>query len=293
MERRIALIGFGEAARAFAPGLSAHLCAYDRKTDAPDTRAAAASAMAQAGVRCAADARDAAADADAVLSLVTADQAVVAAGAGDRLPDGAWWFDMNSVAPDTKRAAAAAVAARGGRYLDVAVMAPVLPRRTAVPLLVSGPDAQDGATFLRQLGFAEVAVAGEAVGMASAIKMIRSVMVKGIEALSVECALAADAAGVLDAVVASLDASWPGADWRDRFDYNLDRAMLHGERRAAEMEEVAATLDALGTGAAMSRATVHRQRGVGTLHIAPPPGLNAKLRALAPFTHIPVEEAAA
>jgi hypothetical protein len=107
------------------------------------------------------------------------------------------------------------------------------------------------------------------------------VMVKGIEALSAECVLAAEAAGVREAVTASLEASWPGADWAARFDYNLDRMMRHGVRRAAEMEEVVATLDALGTGSAMSRATALRQRAIGARALTPPEGLAAKLEALA------------
>jgi 3-hydroxyisobutyrate dehydrogenase-like beta-hydroxyacid dehydrogenase len=273
MERRLALIGFGEAARAFAPGLSASLRGYDRKDDADMHDAFAADGV----VAC--DSPGNALDgAEGVLSLVTADQALAAARASDGLARDAFWFDMNSVAPNTKRAAAEAV---GGRYVDVAVMAPVHPKRTAVPLLVAGPHAADGADFLRDLGFRDVSIAGDAVGAASAIKMIRSVMVKGIEALSAECVLAAEAARVRGAVIASLDASWPGADWATRFDYNLDRMMAHGVRRAAEMEEVVATLDALGTGSAMSRATVERQRAIGALGIAPPDGLDAKLEMLA------------
>ena len=75
-------------------------------------------------------------------------------------------------------------------------------------------------------------------------------------------------------VIASLDASWPGADWARRFDYNLDRMMVHGLRRAAEMEEVVKTLDALGTGSAMTRGTVERQRAMGVAAAcAPPEGL--------------------
>jgi hypothetical protein len=197
---------------------------------------------------------------------------------------------MNSVAPDTKRAAAQAIAARNGRYVDVAVMAPVHPKRTAVPLLVAGPQAEAGAAVLRAIGFRDVTVVGEHVGAASAIKMIRSVMVKGIEALSAECVLAADAAGVRDAVIASLDASWPGADWGARFDYNLDRMIVHGGRRAAEMEEVVATLDALDTGSAMSRGTVARQRAIGALGLTPPDGLDAKIATLHPFVSIAVEK---
>lgn len=280
MERRLTLIGFGEAARAFAPGLDARLSGYDLKLDAQADRADMAAAFASYGVEACDGAGQALDRADAVLSLVTADQALPAARACDGLAPGALWFDMNSVAPDTKRAAAEVITAAGGRYVDVAVMAPVHPKRHAVPLLVAGPDAEEGADFLRAIGFRDVTVAGDRIGAASAIKMIRSVMVKGIEALSAECVLAAEAAGVRDAVIASLDASWPGADWGTRFDYNLDRMMLHGNRRAAEMQEVVATLDALGTGSAMSRATTERQRAIGARGLTPPDGLDAKLKAL-------------
>lgn len=279
MMERVALIGFGEAAQAFAPALNAMLAAYDRKTDHPAIRDAKYADYARFDVAACDTAAAALSGADAVLSLVTADQALDAAATAP-LSAGQMWFDMNSVAPDTKRAAAAAVEARGGLYVDVAVMAPVDPKRTAVPLLICGPHAARGAVLLRAFGFSDVTQVDGDVGAASSIKMIRSVMIKGIEALSVECVLAAEAAGVRGAVIASLDASWPGADWGRRFDYNLDRMIVHGRRRAAEMDEVVATLDALGTGSVMSRGTALRQQAIGALGIAAPEGLDAKTRAL-------------
>lgn len=219
----------------------------------------------------------------AALSLVTADEALAAAqAAAQHVAPGTFWFDMNSVAPDTKRAASTAIEAAGGRYVDVAVMAPVYPRRTAVPLLVSGPNAEAGADLLRSIGFSSVRVVAGPVGRASSIKMIRSVMVKGIEALTAECVLAADRAGVLDEVLASLDASPAPTSWAERADYNLERMLQHGLRRAAEMEEVVKTLDALGTGSAMTQGTVVRQRAMGALGIAAPEGLPAKLAAIHP-----------
>lgn len=271
-------IGFGEAGRAFAwPGARA----FDRKTDLLAERGAMLAAYADAGVHGEEDVANALADADVVLCLVTADQAVVAArDYAPMLRPGALWLDMNSIAPASKAEAATVIEAAGGRYADVAVMAPVLPQRRNVPLLVSGPHAADAAEALRALGFAHVSIAGDAVGQASAIKMIRSVMVKGLEALSAECALAAARAGVLDAVTASLDASWKQHSWAERFDYNLDRMMAHGVRRAAEMEEVAATLADLGVDPVMTRGTIQRQRAIGTLRISPPDGLTAKLAAL-------------
>jgi 3-hydroxyisobutyrate dehydrogenase-like beta-hydroxyacid dehydrogenase len=285
MERKIAIIGFGEAGRAFAASHapSLRITAYDLKTGIDDERAAMMHAFAEAGVAAADSAAAALADADAALSLVTADQALDAAReAAAHLPDGSLWLDMNSVAPETKRAAARAIEAGGGRYVDVAVMAPVHPGGRDTPLLVSGPHADAGAAMLVAIGFSRVRVVAGPLGAASAIKMIRSVLVKGIEALTAEAMLAAEAAGVRHEVLASLDASERPRPWSERADYNLDRMIVHGRRRAAEMEEVVATLDALGTGSAMARATVQRQRAIGTIGIAPPDGLDAKLTALIP-----------
>ncbi|WP_443971408.1 DUF1932 domain-containing protein [Sphingobium sp. CR28] len=285
MIERIALIGFGEAASAFVVGWTrkpAVLRAFDIKSLNPATTAAKRADYAATNVAGMDSAAEALADAVAVLSLVTADQALAAAeDAANALKLGSLFFDMNSVAPDTKRAAARAVEAAGGRYLDVAVMAPVHPAGVAVPLLVSGPHAEEGAQALCSVGFTKVrAVSGE-VGTASSIKMLRSIVVKGLEALTAECVWAAEKAGVLTEVLASLDQSPPPASWMERANYNLDRMMVHGLRRAAEMEEVINTLDALDMDATMTRGTAERERAIGSLFYGTPPaGIDAKLAAL-------------
>ncbi len=279
----IAIIGFGEAGQAFATSWPAPppVRAFDILTDRPEARAAKLADFERAGVTGCASAREAIAGAGGVLSLVTADQALATAQDGARhLVPGAFWFDMNSVAPDTKRTAADIIEGAGGRYVDVAVMAPVDPAKARVPLLVSGSHAGSGAELLRRIGFGNVRVVEGGVGRASSIKMVRSVMVKGIEALTAECVRAADRAGVLEEVLASLDASPPPSNWTTRADYNLDRMMAHGLRRSAEMEEVVKTLDALGTGSDMTRATVVRQHAIGVLGATPPQGLAAKLALL-------------
>ncbi|WP_447726568.1 DUF1932 domain-containing protein [Sphingomonas koreensis] len=274
----VAFIGFGEAGQAFVrPGDAA----FDLKTGDPASRAAKLADYDAGGVRGCETAREALNGAAVVLSLVTADQALLAAqDDAALLAPSTLWLDMNSVAPGTKRAAAAAIEAAGGRYADVAVMAPVHPAGMAVPLLVAGPHAADAAAALEAIGFFNVHVAGSKVGDASAIKMIRSVMVKGIEALTAECVLAAERAGVTEAVIASLDASSRTQGWGERADYNLDRMLAHGARRAAEMEEVAKTLEELGIDPAMTRGTVARQREIGTLGVGVPDGLAAKLAAI-------------
>lgn len=272
----IAIIGFGEAGQAFAEGcgpmLTAHARTYDMMTDSPGTREtklADYAALGIAGCDTLAQALD---GASLILSLVTADQAGAAARAAAAcLVPGAIFCDMNSVAPDSKRANAAVIEAAGGYYVDVAIMSPVRPALNAVPLLLSGPKAGEALEALKSIGFTKLRLVEGEVGRASAIKMIRSVMVKGLEALTTECVLAARRAGVYDEVIASLNASWPGTNWSEKADYNLDRMLIHGLRRAAEMEEVVKTLEALGTGAMMTRGTVERQRAIGLMHIKEPP----------------------
>jgi len=139
-------------------------------------------------------------------------------------------------------------------------MAPVQPAALEVPLLLSGPAAAEAERLLNAAGFANTRVVGSEVGRASAIKMIRSVMVKGLEALTWECSAGAEAAGVFDEVMASLDASEKALGWAGKVAYNRERMETHGARRAAEMEEAAKTLLDLGIEPVMTRGTVLLQR---------------------------------
>ncbi|HKY80706.1 MAG TPA: DUF1932 domain-containing protein [Sphingobium sp.] len=287
MEQQVGLIGFGEAGSTFASegdwGAAAHV--FDIKSDGADTRAALLDAYAAAEISPAYALGDALQGMGLILSLVTADQALAVAEAGAAcIKPGALYCDLNSVAPQTKQAAARAIEAAGAHYVDVAVMAPVDPARLNVPLLVSGERAEVAVAALSRLGFANMRIVGADVGRASAIKMIRSVMVKGMEALTAECILAADAAGVRAEVLASLDASEKAKSWGERADYVLDRMLVHGLRRAAEMEEVVKTLEGLGAGADLTRGTVTRQRALGALGVkAPPEGLDAKVAAITQY----------
>ena len=153
-----------------------------------------------------------------------------------------------------------AITAAGGHYIDVAVLAPVEPSRLAVPLLISGDAADEALAMLRSIGFRDLRAIGGEVGRASAIKMIRSIMIKGVEALTDEMMAAAQRADVTEEVLASLDASEKLKPWAERAAYNMERMATHGLRRAAEMEEVAKTLTALDVAPVMTNGTVLRQR---------------------------------
>lgn len=267
---KLAFVGFGEAAMAFAGGWAARpaqIAAYDLKTG-PQMEAR----YAAHGVEGGQSLGPALAEAQAVWCLVTADQALAAAEAAaqtgaEALP-GTLWLDGNSCAPETKRKAAAVIEAAGGRYVDVAIMAPVHPQHHRVPLLVSGPHAAAAQTLLAALDM-QAGLAGAAIGDASGIKMIRSVMIKGMEALSAECFLAARRAGVDDQVLASLDASNPELAWAEQAAYHLRRMIQHGGRRAAEMREAARTVADLGLGGSMSAASAAWQDRIAALDAEP------------------------
>jgi len=202
-----------------------------------------------------------------IFSLVTADQAVPAArSAASCLARGSMWFDCNSCSPESKLEAAAVIKSSGGRYVDIAIMAPVYKKKHRTPLLVSGPHADEANRILTLLGM-HAAFAGPETGQASAVKMLRSVMIKGLEALTAECILAARSAGVEALVLESLQASDPGFDWKARSSYNLERMMAHGSRRAAEMREAAATIAFLGLPTRMSNVAAEWQDQIARLRL--------------------------
>jgi 3-hydroxyisobutyrate dehydrogenase-like beta-hydroxyacid dehydrogenase len=260
------LIGFGEAGQALAQGLGAEgvrtIAAWDILFPQAERGAPLRAAAQRLGVRLATDCADAVRGADIVVSAVTASSNLDAArAAAPALAPQQHYLDINSVSPRRKREAAAIVAGRAC-FADVAVMAPVHPLLHKTPLLVAGASAEALAKLLERCAMRPQTVGGD-VGSASAIKMVRSVMIKGMEALTQECFLAALAAGVEDRIVASLTQTFPTLDWAALVDYNMERMASHGIRRAAEMREVCATLEELGIEPALTRGTVLRQQRTG------------------------------
>jgi 3-hydroxyisobutyrate dehydrogenase-like beta-hydroxyacid dehydrogenase len=263
----IAFIGFGEAGQAIAAGLRAEgverIAAWDILfpiAEGDRLRQAGAAS----GVRCASSAANAVREADIVISAVTAASSVEAArSVKAHLAGKPFVLDINSVSPGRKQETAKLLGDTA-RYVDVAVLAPIHPARHQTPMLIAGRDAEAIAPTLAALGM-RASIAGTAIGAAAAIKMVRSVMIKGIEALTLECFLAAARAGVIDEVASSMQNNYPGLDWGKIVPYNLERMASHGERRAAEMEEVAETLRELGVEPLMTTATVRRQREMGQI----------------------------
>jgi 3-hydroxyisobutyrate dehydrogenase-like beta-hydroxyacid dehydrogenase len=197
---------------------------------------------------------------DLVISAVTAGECLAAAReAAPSIAPGTVYFDLNSVAPSTKSAAARAIEAAGGRYVEAAVMSPIGLKRIASPMLTGGPHAAAFAPLAQALGFVGVEVFADTVGRASAAKMCRSVMVKGMEALLAESLLAARHYGVEATVLDSLRDLFPGEDWPTLARYMISRSLQHGRRRAEEMREVAKTVGDAGLDPWMSAACAQRQ----------------------------------
>ena len=269
--RKIACIGFGEAAQAFAKGWSGEpeiaVSAYDIRLDDPAAASEKWRDFDKVSVAGHTTLASLLTDADIVFSLVTADQASAAAhAAAAHLRPGAIYFDGNSCAPKTKQKNAEVVQACGARYVDAAIMSPVHPKLHRAPVLLCGPHAKTAQAALESFGMDAQIVPGP-IGRASSIKMIRSIMVKGLEALTAECYLAARLAGVEDKVMHSLAASKTGIGEATQVAYNLERMMVHGQRRAAEMREVAITVTDLGLPEGMATATAGWQQLIGDLSL--------------------------
>lgn len=262
----LAFIGYGEVGQLFARQLLARpgvvITAYDVKLDDAARAAPLREAAARDGVRLAADATDAARGADLVLSAVTADQAeAVARDALRWLQPAQILFDVNSASPATKARAAEMLAGAGLSYVEGAIMAPVAGPGIGVSILAGGARAREVETALNAIGM-NIRSVSHRIGRASATKLCRSIMIKGIEALIIDSARASAHWGVADDVFASLDASFPGTDWAQLAQTMDLRVARHGVRRAAEMREAAAMLAEMGLDGTLTQAVAaaHERR---------------------------------
>jgi 3-hydroxyisobutyrate dehydrogenase-like beta-hydroxyacid dehydrogenase len=263
----VGLVGYGEVGRILAEDLRGQgvaVSAYDLKLDLGQG-AALREHAATRGVRLASTHAELAAAADLVISAVTASQAVpVAQACAPAVRKGAWFLDFNSASPGAKQRAARLVDAAGGRYVEGAVMTSIPPYRIKVPLLLGGPHAAALQPLLDTLGFA-ASVASDRLGVASATKMCRSVMIKGLEAMVIESFTAARAYGVEDALIASLRETFPGIDWEKQGAYFFQRVIEHGRRRSEEVREVAETVREIGLAPWSADGTAERQAWIADL----------------------------
>jgi 3-hydroxyisobutyrate dehydrogenase-like beta-hydroxyacid dehydrogenase len=254
---RIGLVGYGEVGRIFSAGLGPRaqaIGAWDVKfktTPAVDEGVTAHSSM-----------RGLCEASDFILSAVTASNTLaVAQEAAQFIRPGTIFLDLNSASPGTKQKAAAAVDAAGAHYVEAGVMTSVPPYGIKVPMLLGGARAAELAALLQSWGMDAKAVSDQ-LGVASAIKMCRSVMIKGLEALVIESYTTARAYGVEDHVLPTLQETFPSIDWSQQGAYFFSRVVQHGQRRAEEMRESANTVKEAGFDPFMASAIADKQQWV-------------------------------
>jgi 3-hydroxyisobutyrate dehydrogenase-like beta-hydroxyacid dehydrogenase len=254
---RIGFVGFGEAAYHIAKGLRqpgiSSIAAFDiNVTEKVRQRAK------ETATRLVDSNRELAASCDIMMSAVTADQAMHAARQNSpHLSAHHIYADLNSVSPGVKQSIARVIEASEARFAEIAMMAPVPPYGHKVPMLAGGNGALEFVEKLAPFGISAEIVSRE-VGTAAATKMFRSIIVKGMEALITECVLGATHYNADERVFTSLAESFPGIDWKKLANYMVGRVAEHGERRAREMEEVAATLREIDIEPIMAEAIVRR-----------------------------------
>ena len=260
-DSQVAFIGFGEVGQILCQDLLAFGVRSIRVFDKAFANPAAAQLQAckKLGVIAASDAAQAAKDAHLVICAVTAANDLLAAQATAAGVRAAYYLDVNSASPAMKQSAAKVIEAGGGRYVEAAVMSPLPPKRIASPMLLGGPHAQAFKEAVSPLGFSGLTVFSDQLGRASATKMCRSVIVKGMEALLTESMLTARHYGVEDVVLKSLGDLFPLGDWNKLAHYMISRSIEHGTRKAEEMLEVARTVQDAGIEPLMSSASSARE----------------------------------
>jgi 3-hydroxyisobutyrate dehydrogenase-like beta-hydroxyacid dehydrogenase len=290
-ELKIGFVGFGEASYHIAKGLRdaglRRIHAFDIHTRTPGRGEKIRQRAAQTDVAlCESNAQIAAA-CDVLLAAVTASSALEAAEQNaPHLTERHLYADLNSVSPALKRSIAQLIAARHARFVEIAIMSPVPPRLHRVPMFLGGAHAQHLVDLLAPFGMS-LEIISEQIGAASATKMCRSIVVKGLEALLFECVLGAVPYGADERVFATLEETMPGMNWKRLASYLVGRVIEHGERRARELEEVAATLRAIGVEPVMTEAIVKRQDWGAALDLLPqfdgkpPDNYRAVVRAIA------------
>ncbi len=250
MDGAIGLVGYGEVGKIFSRGLKEAsgraVHAWDLKFAHTALREAELQHAAAHRIAPCAGPADLAGKVELIISAVTASNTLAVAQELARcIRPGTLFLDLNSASPGTKAQCAALIDGAGGHYVEAGVMTSVPPYGIKVPMLLGGVKAAELAAVLGTWGMDAKPVA-EQIGVASAIKMCRSVMIKGLEALVIESYTTARAYGVEEHMIPTLYETFPGIDWNAQGAYFFSRVAQHGKRRAEEMRESANTVAEAG-----------------------------------------------
>lgn len=268
---KLGIVGYGEVGKIFASGLKpvvSGLACWDILLGQTAARGGLLTHAADTGVVACTGMQDLCAQAELIISAVTASNTLaVASEAARHLRPGTVFLDLNSASPGTKQQCGAVIEAAGGHYVEAGVMTSVPPYGIRVPMLLGGPKAAELASLLLSWGMDAKAVSPD-LGIASAIKMCRSVMIKGLEALVIESYATARAYGVENHVLPTLVETFPSIDWQEQGRYFFSRVVQHGKRRAEEMRESANTVREAGFEPFMAAAIAEKHQWVADQAVA-------------------------
>ncbi|MDM0043140.1 DUF1932 domain-containing protein [Variovorax dokdonensis] len=272
MNVTLGIIGYGEVGGIFSRGLVGKagieaIHVWDiRLEEGPAADGDAMRSRAQVdGVHVAASHAELCKACNVLISAVTASNTLaVAEETARHVRPGTRFLDLNSASPGTKQRAAAVLEAAGCSYVEAGVMTSVPPYGICVPMLLGGLKANELAQTLADWGM-DARVVSDRLGVASAIKMSRSIMIKGLEALVIESYATARHYGVEEHVLPTLAETFPQIDWERQGAYFFSRVVQHGKRRAEEMREAAQTVREGGFDPLMASATAHKQAWVSQL----------------------------
>ena len=269
MTASFAFIGFGEAGSTVSETLRAagveRIATYDILFDDTERGRPLKQRAASLGVEACGSAAEAIDGADIVFSTVVCKSSLPAATtAAKHLRPAQFYVDFNSISPGLKRQVAQAIAPSGARFVEASVMSNVPGYGHRVPMLLGGKGARDFMTLIAPLGF-NVKFVQEEIGLASATKMVRSIMMKGMEALYLECMRAAEHFGIEQEVLDSVDELIAGRTWTQNCNRVMARTVIYAKRRADEMAQVAETLREIDIDPTMAEATERCLRWCSTL----------------------------
>lgn len=285
---RLGILGFGEAGHRFAKDLSEaglkEIYAYSRSGSKAKPGDAAYAEAQAVGAQLVKTVRALCKHSDVIIALTPGKAAIAAArGVSKHLRPEQIYVDASSAAVKTMEQVAQMLEGKG-RFVDAAIMSPVPLNGIKGVIGASGGAAEEFRAQLAPYGM-NIKVVGEKPGGASAMKLIRSVCMKGLSAVLMECLEAAHRYGVLEAAAADIAGSFDERPFMQNMKRYVCGTAVHAERRIHEMADVLALLTSLNSSTRMTKSTKAKLMDVTKM------GLREKFNAKEPDTIVAVMDA--
>ncbi len=260
MKKKIAFIGLGDVGSRYSSGISdngADVKGFDLRFGQPVFKEYE-ERITEHGVAMAKDQRDVIEGSDIILVPTSCAETVNCAKMyAPYLKAGQIYVDYNSSVPPVKKAAQAIIEATGADFVDAVTMQSPLQYWHKNPCFMSGKRAKEVVDYLNGFDM-RLGYVGDQVGQASALKVLRSIFTKGLEAILIECLASAKAYGVMDEVFASICDMMDGTPSVDQLAMMVRTDVLHAKRRGEEIGAISDMLKEAGMSNIMSEASTKK-----------------------------------